>query len=233
MKYKKWFWGAFFILAAAFIICSQLGILATFSIWTLLLTVLLAAIVIHSVVHVEFFGIFVPLAVILILFDTPLGIEALTPWPVLGAAVLLSIGLSILFRSKLHRGYKKHGCHSAGVHETVEDLNEDRVACKMSFGSGIKYLHAQNLEQAEFDCSFGSLKIYFDQAKLNPNGADVLVNCSFASITFYVPHEWKVIDHIEASMGGVKNRENRSASDTNIIRLRGNVSFGSVEVVYI
>lgn len=231
MKHKKWFWGVFFILAAAFILLSQLGMLVEFSVWTLLLSVLLVAIIIQSLIHVEFFGIFVPLGVILILFDGPLGIEALTPWPVLGAAVLLSIGFSILFKGKLHRGYKHH--ERIHRNETVEDLNEDRVVCKMSFGSSIKYLHAQNLEQAEFDCSFGALKIYFDQAKLSPNGADVLINCSFSGITLYIPHDWKVIDQMETSMGGVKNRENRSASDANVIRLRGSVSFGGVDIVYI
>mgnify|MGYP006893000712 FL=1 len=48
----------------------------------------------------EFLGNPVSIAFICIIYDDWLGITALTPWTVLGAALLGSIGLSLIFKKK-------------------------------------------------------------------------------------------------------------------------------------
>lgn len=234
------FWGIFFLLAAVFLLASQLGYIATgITFWKLILSVFLLAILIEGILNLEFFSILVPIAGIACLFDKQLGLQAITPWPLLGAAVFASIGLSIIISGKGKRWRQKHAYwHSGNVahtqyEETVENLDDNKVFSKVAFGGSIKYLHAQCLERAEFDCSFGSLKVYFDQAKLSPNGADVRVSCSFGYVTLYVPRSWTVMDDINTSLGTVKNRENRPENAEHVLRIRGGVSFGGVDIVYI
>lgn len=238
-KFRTVFWGIFFLVAAVFILVSQLGYLTPrISLWRLILSVFLLAITVEGVLHMEFFSILVPLAGIACLFDAQLGLQAITPWPLLGAATFASIGLSIIFHNKGSRWKQKYAfIHSDNAahpdfEETVENLNANMVFSKVTFGASIKYLHAQRLERAEFECSFGSLKVYFDQAQLSPDGADVRINCSFGGVTLYVPRGWTVKDDINASIGTVKNRENRPDTE-NVLRVRGNVSFGGVDIVYI
>lgn len=103
MKNKSYFWGTFFILSAVLLILNALGLLAGVSIVSLILTLLLIPLIVKSIRYASFSGVLFPLAVIAILFDKQLGIEKLTPWPVLGIALFLSIGLSLLF-PKRHNG---------------------------------------------------------------------------------------------------------------------------------
>ena len=46
MKFKNWFWGLFFIVAACLVIVNQLGYLTGFNIFTLIASIFLIAIII-------------------------------------------------------------------------------------------------------------------------------------------------------------------------------------------
>ena len=100
MKGKKIFWGIFFILAAVLVVISKLGIVPDIGVFTILVTAVLACTLIEGVRHLNFFEILFSIAFLCIVYDKPLGIEALTPWTVLAAALFGSIGLSMLFRGE-------------------------------------------------------------------------------------------------------------------------------------
>ena len=97
MKSSKVFWGIFFILAAVYVIVSKFGILPDVGVFSILITVLLIWMFIEGIRNVDFFGILFSSAFLCIVYDDQLGITALTPWTVLGAALLGSIGLSMIF----------------------------------------------------------------------------------------------------------------------------------------
>ena len=94
----KIFWGLLFILAAAYMIISRIWILPEISVFTIILSVFLVWIMIKGLKKVNFWQILFPIAFLCILYDKPLGITDLTPWTVLGAALLGSIGLSMIFK---------------------------------------------------------------------------------------------------------------------------------------
>lgn len=97
---KNIFWGIFFIAAAAFVVVGSLGLLGNISGWTLAFSMVLVAWFIRSIIKVSFGGMLFSLAFGAILFDEFLGIEAITPWPVLGAALLGTIGLNMIFKKR-------------------------------------------------------------------------------------------------------------------------------------
>ena len=105
----------------------------------------------------------------------------------------------------------------------------------MRFGGSTKYLHATALKTGQFYASFGGLEVYFDQAQLDPAGAEIYVDCSFGSIELYVPRSWKVKSSVRASFGAVDIHERHSsaAADAPVLLLTGNVSFGAVEIKYV
>jgi len=93
------FWGLFLLLSAAILIGSQLHLISyKLGFWTVVVTIFLVAVLIKSLVYLSIPGSVFSLAFIAILYAKPLGITAITPWTVLGAALLISIGLSLIFR---------------------------------------------------------------------------------------------------------------------------------------
>ena len=92
-KKRNIVWGLTLILGALLVIFSQLGYFDTVGIPSLIITILLIPVIILSAASLNFSGILFPLAILGILYDDVLGIQALTPWPILLAALLLSLGL--------------------------------------------------------------------------------------------------------------------------------------------
>lgn len=238
MKFKNWFWGLFFIIAAILVIVNQLGYLTGFNIFTLVASIFLIAIMLQSATHLNFAGILFPFAILGILFAEPLGIQNLVPWPILIAALFGTIGLSIIFSKsikKMHSNFE-HTCHSSCNKEHFEQIidtpDESTVSCKVTFGSAIKYVNAQDFQKGFFECSFGAIKIYFDHANIVQQEAEIYLDVSFGGVELYIPKNWKIVDNLNTSLAGI-DYEGRPGSTDKIITLNGKISFSGVTVIYV
>ena len=232
MKLKNLFWGAFFILAAIFVIATQTGSFLQIGILSVAATVLLAFILIYSAIHLQFIGIFVPIAVLYIIYTKPLGLYIMSPWVLILSAVLVSIAFYVIFY-KSTSWARRHG---SDYHNNVVENNDDNNPhVKVSFGGTSSYLHGNCLKTGHFQVSFGSLEVYFDEAELSPDGADIYLDCSFGAIALFIPRHWRVQDNISATAGGVENnkRLNRPEEGSPLLSLTGRVSLGGVEIKYI
>jgi predicted membrane protein len=244
MKISKWFWGIFFICAAAAVILHALGHFADISMWSIIFTIVLIPIIISSLMRRFFAGVIFPLAIIAILFADPLGFGALSPWPILAAGLFLSIAFSIMFSKKKSFGSsnssqdfcKKVNHDSAdnfAFEESVEYIDDNEVDCQVSFGTSTKYIHCNALTKADIRCSFGALQVFFDDTKLHSNGATINADCSFGSIEIYVPKTWNVQNDATATLGAVEIHKSRKCDDEPVVILKGNASFGAIEVIYV
>ena len=97
MKAKNITWGIFFILMAAFIIFGAMDVFGDISVWTCIFAGFCVMWLINGIVKLSFGNMLFPVAFLAILFDEVLGIEELTPWPVLMAALFGTIGLNMVF----------------------------------------------------------------------------------------------------------------------------------------
>jgi hypothetical protein len=79
------------------------------------------------------------------------------------------------------------------------------------------------------------LEVYFDQATLSPNGAEVYCNCKFGAIELIVPRTWRVVDKLNCTLGGVDNKHRHSspAEDAPRLTVLGDVSLGGIEIKYV
>lgn len=234
MKNRNLFWGLFFILSAVFVIGIQMGSFVHIGFISILATVLLAAIFIHSVLDVEFFGMFISLALLYMIYRQPLHMPDISPWLLLLAAVFAGMGFSFIFHT--HR--KKSFCCRTGLEnfeKTNEDIDNNYPCVKVSLGSSSKYLHADCLRGGQFTCSLGDLEVFFDQVQLSPDGAEIFVECSLGAIELYIPRSWRVIDNTRASLGSIENntRLNQVTENSPRLTITGNVSLGSMEIHYI
>jgi len=239
MKTNKILWGLFFIAAAALVILNQLGFSTGISLWGLLITIILLPVIFYGLVRRNFFNFFFGIAFLLIVYQHPLGIQRLVPWTVLAAALLLSIGFSIIFKPKYLHGnhWGGHwGSHSSNhdYAETTEHLDIDgsEVSCNVSMAGSVKYLHSDSLQRGRFECSLGYLKVYFDNVELHPDGADLYVNCSLGSIELFVPRHWPVMLNVDTALAGVDEAPRRESTYGPALRITGNVKLGALEIKY-
>jgi len=239
MKFRKWIWGIFFVAAAVLVIMQQAGHFITFGIWPLIITTIMLPVLIESIISVNFAGIFIPGSIILIMFKDTIGLNRLSSWHLIVAAILLSIGFSILFGKHAYKGVRKH-CKDGGFKifgkraiSDEENIDDNHFKCEVAFGSAVKYIQSNNLERASLSCSFGAIEAYFDNVTPCPEGCVINCECSFGSIELYFPREWKVYNRITSSLGSAREVNTADRTSTQCVTLTGSVSFGAVEIRYV
>ncbi|WP_125154883.1 LiaF transmembrane domain-containing protein [Clostridium rectalis] len=232
MKGKRIFWGVFLVLSGIFMIISKLGFFPDVNAFSLLITVFLVIVIVKSLLRINFFGVLFPIAFLCIIYDKQLGLTSITPGPVLFAAFLLSIGLSMIFHknSKWFQGREKHDDYS------FQDINiedEDHVRFKNSFSGSIKYINSNKFERADISCTFSGIKVYFDNASMKSENAVVRIDASFSGVELYVPKNWRIEDKTDVFLGGISEKNKSDSVITNTLTLVGNISFAGVEIIYI
>lgn len=229
MKKEKVFWGLFFIMGAVAMVVSKLGLLGGIGIWSILFTVFLVAALIESVMHRSASGILFSIAFLCIVYDKPLGITALTPWTVLGAALLGSIGCSILFDPCKKSRHEHHGFEDFDT-ETIEG---DIINLTTSFGGSIKYIDSDNLKKANIRCSFGEMKVYFDKALIQDGEAVIAFDVSFGGVEVFVPKEWTIDNQITTTLGGIEEKNRNNSTGTPVLHLVGKCSWAGISIIYV
>lgn len=224
-------------MAAIFVIACQVGAFVNIGFWSIGATVLLAAVFVSSLVDLNFFGVFLSLALLYLIYQKPLHLMDINFWLLLLAAVLASIGFSMIFRPRWHHHDWHEHCTGTDCfnNKSEENIDGNDVYIKTSFSESCKYLHSDSLKSAHIASSFGKLSVYFDQVQLSPEGAEVCVESSFGEMTLYLPRNWRVIDHVHAGFGSVDNDMRNAPLDANAptLTIAGSVSFGNLEIHYV
>jgi len=246
---KKIIWGIIFVLVAIFLLVSQMGLIPEFTLgfWTIIWTLLSLAIFIDGIVKFRFSGIFFGIAFLAIIYDEMLGITQITPWPVLGAALLLSMGCHMLFPKRKHEkivnmyvtrdndGVEERIDRGEGYEEETRFEGEDGECLEFTqvFKSGTKYIQSPNLKTMNVESVFGSMELYLNNAQLAGGVATLDIDNVFANTTIYVPANWIVEERTECVFGNVNYKGSSMADGRNKLILQGNVVFGNVKIVHI
>ena len=100
MKKNNIYWGMIFIIMAALIVVNGLGLIEGVGVWSIIFTVLFGAALLDGIVRLQATTILFSLAFLAIVWSEQLHIESITPWPILFAALLGSIGINMIFGKK-------------------------------------------------------------------------------------------------------------------------------------
>lgn len=236
-KGKSIFWGIFLLIAAAFIIIGSFGLFGDVSGWTVFFAIFLVAWFLKSLVSLSWGGMLFSLAFGAILFDEALGIEAITPWPVLFAALLGTIGLNMIFKKKHKEKFSSTKWKGEPVEsESIVDMEveeEEMFRCEVNFGSSVKYVNSQSLRMANLNNAFGSLVVYFDNAQLADQTAYAMVENSFGKMTLYIPKEWDTRLEVTKSFGNISELGRPTGESGKVFIIKGESAFGQLEIQYI
>ena len=251
-KAGKIFWGVFLLLAAVFLVVSQLGYLQGVGVVSILFAIFWVAILIEGIARGSFGKILFSIAFLCIVFDEPLGITAITPWTVLAAALLGTIGLNMIFKRRKHYHYEYHyqndwkeqyANNVIDVDATEEDQesgssgkdvqNGGRIYFHTNFGSSVKYVNSDNFEFANLECSFGAMKGYFDNAIVQNGNAIIHLDVSFGGVELYLPKHWAVVNNTDNAFGGIDEKNHNQPSGNTVVTLTGDVNFAGVTILYV
>jgi len=245
------FWGLFLLLSAAILVASQLHLIAyTFSVWTLIATILLVAVLLKSLIYFMIPGTVFSLAFLAILYAKPLGITALVPWTVLGAAILVSIGLSMIFRPWLvkHRPWMNHKYHQnyyrghhgsyrvnfdSHVDPDVKTVDAPDVDVYVKMGSSIRYVKSDDFKVSNIDVTMGDAKVYFENLNVQDTST-INVNNSLGGVELYIPSSWNIVKELDNNLANVDEIGSPLIdADSPIIYIKGLVSLGNLKITYI
>lgn len=244
---KKVIWGLILVLAAVFLLVSQMGLIPEFNLgfWTIVWTMVSAAILIDGIAKFRFSGIFFGIAFLGIVYAEPLGITAITPWPVLGAALLLSIGCHMLFPKRKHKKmvtvrYNDHKGNEIDIdreqgmeqEEHHEGIDGEYLEFTQIFKSGTKYISSSNLKSISGECVFGNLDLYLNNAVLAGGCASIDFDNVFSNINIYVPSNWSVVENTDNVFANVNYKGHNFPDGKNRLNLIGDNVFGSITVTY-
>lgn len=235
MRYKNLFWGLFFILAGVLIVLRQVGVFTGINLGSMIITILLIPVIIKSINRLNFFGIIFPISIIGLLFKEQLGIPHISIWVVFLVATLISIGLSYIFPCKDSKQYRYQCANKENnIGEDIDTVNENEINITENFVGSVKYINSENLEKINIVCSFSSLKIYLDNAKLKEDKAEINLDVNFSGVEIYVPKNWRISTTVASSFMGAIEEEGRPLPNAErTIILRGKASFSGVTLKYI
>lgn len=230
MRKKDIFWGLIFILAAVFVVLNQFGYIKGIGLFDIAVTVILAGILIKNILQLNFYGIFFPVALILIIYDEQLKITKFTPWPALLTALLLSIGFSLIFKHPR----KHHIVFYNDLNHDPEIEDKNTVYCSTLFGDCIKYVNSSDFKNASIKTTFGDVKIYFDKALVPSKRAEIYLNVNFGDVNLYLPRNWKILNDTHNFLGDMNISDGYEYNESSVeISLTGNIFFGNVNIIYV
>lgn len=226
---RKIFWGMIFIIGALALLVVKMGYLEGIGFWSILFTIALIGVLVDGIISKNFGQILFPLAFLVIVHDELLGLEAITPWPVLGAALLGTIGLNMLFPNN---GWKKKW-NSMEFQSEIEVSEGETISISNSFGESVKYLNGQEISQVRIKNSFGEVNVHFDGAILKNGVAEVYVDNSFGETVLYIPKEWAVRNDIQAVFGDADMQGMHMPDGSGTLHIYGKVGFGECSIHYL
>ena len=235
---KRIFWGVLLLVAALALVLSKLGYLGNvmdaFSVWDIILTVFFLVTLIEGITKGRIGETLFSVAFLINIHDELLGLEAITPWTTLGAALLGTIGLKMLFpkAGSKHKGkiIVNGVTHDKGICE--ESRSGNSIEYENAFSSAVKYV-AGEFGKVEVENAFGAMQIYFSDAQPIDGSAKVDVESAFGSVTLYVPSDWKVVTKTEHVFGSVTEKGQCNPDGEIVLYVNAEAVFGNFQIKYI
>ncbi|MCI9278768.1 hypothetical protein D7X48_03460 [bacterium D16-50] len=226
---KSVFWAIMLILLAAALLASRLGYLEGIGFWPILFSAIFVAFVINGIAKGKFGTILFSIAFLIILNDEALHLEAITPWPVLGAALLCTIALKMLFPGFSRWRYK---AMNGGGMVMMDEQSGSQRRYENICGSSMKYISGE-VSEVNIENVFGALSIYFMDAVPAEGSINVRVESVFGSVTLYVPSSWNVRVNVQRVLGSSGARGRWEPDGVYEMYVGGDAVFGEVKVIYV
>ena len=246
-KWSRIFWGVGLIAAAVFLVIDQLHLLPfTIGFWAIFWTVVFVASLITSVINKNLYVSIFSIAFLVIVYAKPLHISALSPWTILLVAILVSAGISLIFRNSFKptiiiNGKKVNANWSDLINKNFKadnvitdnsfGVDSDNVVISGKMTEASRYIHSQNLKTVTIDSSMGDVSVYLDDAKAAGDEVIMNINTSMCDVDVYIPSDWQVENNMQNSLSDV-DIDHSKGTGTKLI-LQGRNTMGDLTVKHV
>jgi predicted membrane protein len=246
-KWSRIFWGVGLIAAAVFLVIDQLHLLPfTIGFWAIFWTVVFVASLITSVINKNLYGAIFSIAFLVIVYAKPLHISALSPWTILLVAILVSAGISLIFRNSFKptiiiNGKKVNANWSDLINKNFKadnvitdnsfGVDSDNVVISGKMTEASRYIHSQNLKTVTIDSSMGDVSVYLDDAKAAGDEVIMNVNTSMCDVNVYIPSDWQVENNMQNNFSDV-DIDHSEGTGTKLI-LQGKNTMGDLNIKHV
>lgn len=233
---KNIFWGLAFILAAIALVVKKLGYLQGVGIWSILFSAILAVIFVKGIIKRRWATILFSAAFFIIVNDELLRLESLTPWTVLGVALLGTIGLNMIFSKGVIGPIRVHSSKENEWNESddlILSADGETVNYDVVCGNSVKYIKSQQLSHVNADCVCGEVSIYLTETALQNHRASMSIDVVCGHANVYVPAGWSVSTNMDTVCGNVAFLGTGEPSGEDILVINGDVVFGDLRIYYV
>lgn len=242
---RRWIAGLVFLLAALGWLAVEVGWL-NFHIngLTFVVTIILAIILGSCLMRLNIFGSVFAAAFLVMLYAGPLGITKLVPWTILGVALLLSVGLSLILSPIVHKQrWKKwqrrfdwddrgSQWHTPDFIDSTETNDDSYIHINARMGDADRYIESQDFKQADIHASMADVNVYFDKAKIQGDTAIINIDGYMCDIDITLPRAWNVVNNLDPYLGGVVVKAKTGDPDQPTVYLNGRISLGDFKLLY-
>lgn len=240
VKLNRVFIGLGLLVAAAFLVVDQLHLLPIkIGIWTIFLTIIFGSCLITSLIDRSLYGVIFSLTFLLIVFAKPLHIQALSPWTILLVAVLISVGISLIFKRSFKPTVVINGRKidaSWSDLKNPEKFKAGHVMSQSNFGvegenivisekmsDASRYIHSQDLKTITINSKLADIDVYLDDAKAAGEEVIVNINSSMSDINFYLPSDWRIENRLQQSFGDLEIDYQDASGSTLVLQGASNI----------
>ena len=230
MKTWKIFWGLGFVLAALFLLLDALGVITPFldvvggiSAAQVICGLFLIAFVISRIIKLKLHEIFIPLALLFMLFEDNvaflLGLEddnIIGNWLLFWCAVLLSVGVGILTAGK----------------RKIKVSKSNRVKKNHAIGASTSYIDCEDFVEEHIINNLGETVIHFENEASFTSGAVLHIENKLGETVVYVPEQWNVKLNITSKLGEVVQKGKGNADGPTLV-INGTNELGEIVIMFI
>ena len=246
---RKKFWGVLLILAAIALVISRLGLKYSVPLgfWQVVGTLFFGAGLIEGLSKKKIGTSVFSIAFLLIIYQDQLNLRSVGSWTILGAALLITIGLNMTFKQRFQFWYENV---SSGKNYIIygddgkeeeskeyEEFTENEVGSTIKVSSFLnttsRYIQSQNLRRIDVKANLSDVNLYLDNAMLQDGHATIKVDVSLGDVNIYVPRSWDVNNSVDAFLADVKFVGMPSGEGTQNLKVEGSVRLGDVKVHYV
>lgn len=227
---KKSLIGLLFIIFAISIAFGELNFFPSGTIFLTLGTIILGYFVIRGLTDFDVFGTILPIALLFIIYNKHFHFTTISSAKVIWIAILLSIGISMLFPKKLKYSFQRKKDRFRGYTKKTEAQDYSNV----TFGENVRYININELDHFRSTTTFGSTNIYFEKLDTySIKDVHINITATFGDVKIFIPKEWSVENQISSIFGEVNTPFSSPNTDDVKVILTGNITFGEVSIIYI
>lgn len=228
---KSILWGLAVIAFGVFLLLDNMGMWPELPLMKIAVLIVVGIVFFGCLRKADFLGMSFNLGVAACLFSKEIGIGNVSVPIILLVAVLIGVGLSLIFG-------KSH--FSNFTHIDVSDRNvssysqgEGEFDVDNNLGAKTEYIQVKNIRRGKIDNALGKMTVYMNGSTIDPAGAFIDMDNGLGKLIAFIPKEFRVTFVTDNGLGKVNIHGDCSHDETlPLVTVKLDNGLGDVDIYF-